>query len=356
MTVNHHEAKSARPAVRRTRTFRSLLVATAMLSLAACGGGDEIDRTASSGAAGPVVRVTGELQSAESAFFGPPAIPDVWNYTIAFMAPDGMPVQEGRPVLRFDTQDLMTRLRDKSNELNEKQKELERTQIVSRETIADLTLQVQEAEANLEKARLKADIPETLLAAREYRENQLLLERAQLQLSLRGEELAREKVIQATEVQILEREVAVLQGDVDRFRASIDSMTIKAPRQGVVIHVRDRRNNKMAVGDNVWGGRRVIEFPDLEQLEAHVEIPERESARVKVGQQVRFTMDAASDKVFLGEITALASVIHTRSISQPDKVFDATVRLVNPDTELMRPGMNIHAEVLIEPAREVAGL
>ena len=151
------------------RSFRTASLAMVGAALVACGAADGPDVAATAnGAAGPSVRVTGELQSAESAFFGPPAISDVWNYTIAYMAPDGMPVQEGRPVLRFDTQDLMTRLRDKSNELNEKQKELERTQIVSREVIADLTLQVQEAEADLEKSRLKADIPETLLAAREY--------------------------------------------------------------------------------------------------------------------------------------------------------------------------------------------
>jgi multidrug resistance efflux pump len=303
-----------------------------------------------------VVRVTGELQSADSAFFGPPAVPDIWNYTIAYLAPDGMPVPEGRPVLRFDTQELMTKLRDKKNALNEKQKELERVRIVARETLAELSLQVQEASADLEKARMKADIPESLLAARDYRENQLLLARATLQEALRKEELERERVIQATEVEILEREVAVLQGDADRYQASIDSMTLLAPRPGVVIHVRDRRNNKVSVGDNVWGGRRVVEFPNLDQLEAHVEIPEREAARVRVGQQVRFTLDAAPDKVFLGEITELASVIHTRSINQPDKVFDATVRLLNPDTELMRPGMNINADVLLESGQEVAGL
>lgn len=334
---------------------RASLAVLGALLLSACAEEAAPERVAAA-AAGATVKVTGELQSADSAFFGPPAIADVWNYTIAFMAPDGVPVEAGRPVLRFDTQELMTRLRDKSNELNEKQKELERTQIVAKEVIADLTLQVQEAEADLEKATMKADIPENLLAARDFRENQLLLQRAQLLLAQRREELDKEKVIQVTEVKILEREVDVLQGDVDRFRASIDSMTIMAPRPGVVIHVRDRRNNKMAVGDNVWGGRRVLEFPDLTKLEAHIEIPERESARVRVGQQVRFTMDAAPDKAFIGEITELASVIHTRSINQPDKVFDATVRLVNPDPELMRPGMNINAEILIDGPREVAGL
>ena len=303
-----------------------------------------------------VVKVTGELQSSNSYFFGPPAIQDMWNYTIAYMAPDGVAISEGRPILRFDTQELMTRLRDKNNALNEKQKELERTEILAREQLAELSLQVEQATADLDKARLKADIPEKLLAAREYRENQLILERATLNLALRKEELAKERIIQATEVDILEREVGVLQVEADRFKGSIESMTIKAPGEGVVIHVRDRRNNKMAVGDNVWGGRRVIEFPDLAKLEAHVEIPERESARVRVGQKVRFTMDAAPDKEFIGEILEVASVIHTRSTNQPDKVFDAKVKLVNPDTELMRPGMNINAEILLEESAQVVGL
>ena len=109
-------------------------------------------------------------------------------------------------------------------------------------------------------------------------------------MTLAQAELKKERVIQATEVKILEREVAVLELEAEKLQASIKSMTIMSPGAGVVIHVRDRRNNKMTVGDNVWGGRRVIEFPDLEKLEATVEIPERESARVRVGQQVRFSL------------------------------------------------------------------
>ncbi len=303
------------------------------------------------------VSVTGELQSANSRYFGPPAIADIWNYTISFMAPDGVEIDAGKPVLGFNTQELKTQLRDKNNELNEKRKELDRTRIIAKEQLAELSLSVEEAEADLDKAGLKAEIPANLLAARDYRENQLLLERAELELALRTEVLARERVVQATEVEILEREIAVLEVDADRIENSINSMTIMSPGPGVVIHVRDRRNNKMAVGDNVWGGRRVIEFPDMTQLEAHVEIPERESARIRVGQQVRFTMDAAPEKDFIGEITSLASVIHTRSTNQPDKVFDATVKLLNPDTEIMRPGMNINAEILLETTpSEVAGL
>jgi HlyD family secretion protein len=293
------------------------------------------------------VRVTGELRSASSRFFGPPAIPDTWNYTISFMAPDGAVVPSGTPILRFDAQDLMTKARDKGNALNEKEKELEKQLIIGKEQIAEHKLRVEEARAALDKAALKADIPEELLANRDFRENQLLLEHAKITLTLREEELRKEERIQQTEAEILEREIAVLKAEAGQLRSSISSMTIKAPDQGVVIHATDRRNNKHTVGDNVWMGRRVIEFPDLRQLEVYLEIPERESARIAVGQTVRFSLDAAPDKVFEGEITELASVVHTRSINQPAKIFDATVTLRNPDPELMRPGMSVNAEILL---------
>ena len=321
-----------------------------LFMLAACDSGTS--PTAPAGPDNPVVRVTGELRSSQSYYFGPPAVQDMWNYTIAYMAPDGEAVEEGKVILRFDTQELMTRMRDKGNALNEKQKELEKARIVARETLAESRLAAEESKAVLDKAVLKADIPADLLANRDYRENQILLELARLDYALRQEEVVKDEAIQRTEVEILEREVAVLQAEVNSLQSSIDSMAVKAPGNGVAIHVADRRHGKLAVGDNVWMGRRVMEFPDLNQLQAHLEIPERESARVRIGQQVRFSLDAVPDQQFFGQIVELASVIHTRSINQPEKVFDATVILNNADIDLMRPGMSVKAEILLDERGE----
>lgn len=292
-----------------------------------------------------VVRVTGEIESANSAFFGPPTVPNIWQYTISFMAPEGRIVKVGMPILKFDPQELITKLRDKSNALNEKQKQLEKQEIVAREIIAELKLKRQEAIANLDKAKLKADIPIELLASRDYREFKLILKQAELTRSLSDLDLEKEQRVQDTEIDILKREIAVLEGEVAQFRNSIESMTIKAASPGVVIYTVNHRNNKHEVGDNVWMGRRVMELPDLSQLQVHLEVPERESARIAVGQTVKFVVDAAPDQQFFGEITELASVIHTKSPNQPAKVFDATVSMRNPDSSIMRPGMSVSAEI-----------
>ena len=325
--------------------FHSFLCALLVLIIVSACSSDPDQNTPTNTPVLDTVRVTGEIESANSAFFGPPTVPNIWQYTISFMAPEGQVVQAGTPILKFDPQELTTQLRDKSNALNEKQKQFEKQEVVARDVIAELKLKRQEAISNLEKARLKADIPVELLASREYRENKLVLKQAELTLEASRQELQNEQRVQDTEIDILKREIAVLAGEVAQFQGSINSMTVKAAGDGVVIHTVDRRNNKHEVGDNVWMGRRVMELPDLSKLQVHLEVPERESARITIGQSVKFVMDAAPDQQFYGEIIELASVIHTKSRNQPARVFDATVSLKNPDASIMRPGMSVSAEI-----------
>lgn len=328
------------------RLATGLVMVAGMVSISGCSQDHDLS-AATNTESREVVRVTGEIESASSAFFGPPAVPNIWQYTISFMAKEGRKVKAGMPILKFDPQELMTQLRDKSNALNEKQKQLEKQEIVSREVIAELKLKQREADAELDKARLKADIPVELLASRDYKENKLILKQAELTLLMSAAVLQKEQRVQDTEITILKREIAVLEGEVAQFKSSVDSMTVKAAGKGVVIHTVDRRNNKHEVGDNVWMGRRVMELPDLSQLQVHLEVPERESARIAIGQAVKFVVDAAPDEQFYGEITELASVIHTRSRNQPARVFDATVSMQNPDLTIMRPGMSVSAEIYL---------
>jgi multidrug efflux pump subunit AcrA (membrane-fusion protein) len=329
------------------RFFFGIVVLASWVLAGGCS--SDLDESVSkSTATRDIVRVTGEIESASSAFFGPPTVPSIGQYTISFMAPEGRIVKAGSPILKFDPQQLVTQLRDKSNALNEKQKQLEKQEIVADEMIAELKLSLQEAIASLEKARLKADIPIELLASRDYRENKLLLKQAELTLVLREQELEKEQRVQDIEIDILEREIAVLHGEVSQLEGSIDSMTIKAAGPGVVIYTVNHRNDKHEVGDNVWRGRRVMELPDLSQLQVHLEVPERESARIEVGQRVKFVVEAAPDQQFYGEITELASVIHTKSRNQPARVFDATVSMNDPDSAIMRPGMSVSAEIYLD--------
>ena len=95
--------------------------------------------------ASQIVKVNGEVHSANSRNFGPPAVPKIWQYTIASMAADGTRVAKGEVVVQFDTQELKTKILTKSNALNEKEKQLLKQEILTRESLAELRLAVDQA-------------------------------------------------------------------------------------------------------------------------------------------------------------------------------------------------------------------
>ncbi|MCW8869345.1 MAG: efflux RND transporter periplasmic adaptor subunit [Proteobacteria bacterium] len=291
------------------------------------------------------ITTSGELVAVEKDSYSPPSIRRIWRYTIAFMADDGALVNPGQPVLMFKTDELQERLIDKQGELNIKRSELRSMQSSQVETLADKELAVEEMKKNLDKAKRKAELPQSVIALNDYKENQLNYELSQLQYqhALSDLQLTKEKI--ATELDILKANITKLDAEVKEVKSSIASMKVTAKRKGIIMHQTDHNNNKFAIGDQVWGGARVIEVADMENIIAQLEIKENDLSRVKEGQQVTFNMDAYPDIEFSGTITELSKVVRVKSQNQPSKILDAKVRIENPDNSIMRPNMSIKAHI-----------
>ncbi len=292
----------------------------------------------------------GELKAVETDSYSPPKVRRIWQYTIAFMADDGSQVNPGEPVLMFKTDQLRERLMDKQGELNIKQSELENVEVGKIETLQNKDLAIDEKKMLLDKAKRKAELPNSVIAQNEYQENQLNYELAQLeyQHAIDDRYLNEEKL--KTEVQILNANISKLDAEVKELRRSIKSMRIMSKRKGIVMHRTDNNNNKYAVGDSVWGGARVTEVADLDQIIAQLEIKENDMSRVKEGQQVSFVLDAYPDLEFTGIIDSLSKVVRTKSQNQPSKILDATVKINDLNLDIMRPGMSIKATILEDSA------
>lgn len=292
----------------------------------------------------------GELKAVETDSYSPPKVRRIWQYTIAFMAPDGSQVNPGQPVLMFKTDQLKERLMDKQGELNVKQSELKNTEVGKVETLQNKDLAVEEKKMLLDKAKRIAALPKSVIAQNDYQENQLNHELAKLeyQHAIDDRRLNEDKLI--TEIQILDANIAKLAAEVEELNNSIKSMRIMSKRKGIVMHKTDHSNNKYAVGDSVWGGARVTEVADLDQIIAQLEIKENDMSRVAVGQQVKFILDAYPDMEFNGKIESLSKVVRTKSKNQPSKILDAEVTIDNLNLEIMRPGMSIKATVLAAEA------
>jgi len=291
------------------------------------------------------IGTSGQLVAVEKDSYSPPNVRRIWRYTIAFMADDGSQVNPGQPILMFKTDEIQEQLMDKQGELSIKQSELKNKISAKVETLADKELAFEQTKMNLDKAKRKAQLPQSVIALNDYEENQLNYELAKLQYQHAQEDLRLNEEKIDTEIDILNANIIKLEADVAELQDSIKSMRIIAKRRGIIMHQTDNSNNKYAIGDQVWGGARVIEVADMDNIIAQLEIKENDVSRVKVDQKVTFNMDAYPDIEFSGTIFELSKVVRTKSQNQPSKILDAKVSINDPDKSIMRPNMSIKAKI-----------
>ena len=298
------------------------------------------------------VEVTGALEAFESDRFGPPQLPDVWDFKISMMAPEGTEVKKGRPVLGFDTSDLQRRLEQKTAERDEAQKQIEKKRADLALRTKDERLRLAEAEARMRKTALKLDSPADIIGVKERQEVELdfaLAKRETASIQSRLEALDRAA---AAEIRLLESKQQRAAQIVATTQASIRSMTILAPRDGTVIYVTGHRGDKKKIGDTCWRMERVIEIPDLTRMLGKGEVDEVDAGRVSVGQRVSFRLDAHPDEVFHGTITnAGTTVQQKRGTRDPLKVLRVDVAMDRTDPAKMRPGMRFKGTIELQRIR-----
>ena len=119
------------------------------------------------------VEVTGVLASMQSDILGPPQIPDVWDFKISMLAPEGTDVKKGRPVLAFDTTNLQRRLDDNQAVADQARKEIEKQRANVAVQREDRKLELAEAEARMRKSALKLEAPPDIIGVKERKEVEL---------------------------------------------------------------------------------------------------------------------------------------------------------------------------------------
>lgn len=322
------------------------MIGCMVLALTACSGGADWHRVERARVEYSV-EATGQLVSSDTAVLMPPVVKNTWNFTIAFMAPEGSVVAAGMPVLGFDDKQVADQLQQRRGELEEKRREAERATLTHAQTAQDDALELARLASESERATRKAEQPADAVAGLEYRKLQIDAQRAQRVLELYRLRMAQSARARALERELLESELQRLGLEVQRLEAELARFRVAAPRAGMVIHRNNWEGNKLIVGQQVWLGQEVMEIPDLGRMRARVQIPEREAARVRLGQVARIRLEAARDRVFSGRIVSLGDVFRQKSETQPAVVFDAEIEIDAPDPGLMRPGMAATAEIVI---------
>jgi multidrug resistance efflux pump len=302
---------------------------------------------------GPIedlVLMTGQLDAAESAVLVAPRTSN-WTATVRWMEEDGTRVKAGDKVLEFDNSALVSQLEEKRLAALQAENALVRQQAEDAIVTAEKEFAVEQQRITHEKARINADVEADLLAERDHQERRLALERAEVALQQARDALAAHLEGTALTTRIKRLELDTARRDIQAVEAEIDSMVLKAPRDGILIVAEHwREGRKIKVGDTLWPSMTVIKLPDLSVMNVIAQLSDVDDGRIAAGMKATCVLDAYPDIELPGTVKEISPVAKEPSRDSLIRSFQVTIALDRTDPERMRPGMSV--KVMVH-AREV---
>ncbi|HKG21888.1 MAG TPA: efflux RND transporter periplasmic adaptor subunit [Blastocatellia bacterium] len=234
-------------------------------------------------------------------------------------------------------------------------------QLIAQLDPADYQLRVEQAEAALAQARARVGLsPEgsnsrvDLEKTGTVRAAQAVLDEARLKRA-RSEQLVRQGVLSRAELDSVEaeykvaesrfqdaveevrnRQAVVLQrySEVEIARKQLSDTNVYAAFDGVV------QEKLVNFGEYLAGGAPVVKIVRMNPLKLRVEVPERDSRSVRIGQQMRVTVEG-DPNVYSGRIARISPTLGTES-----RTLIVEGEVVN--TGLLKPGSFVRANIVTD--------
>lgn len=335
---------------------RYLLSLLYIFVLVGCNGDDRQTLTVKKGDITLAIHTTGELASAQTIELGPPVVKYTWQHKLSYLIAEGTWVEAGQRVMAFDAQQQFSRLRDLEHALATERQRFESQSLDAEQEREQLELDLAEAKMELDKATLKSSNVDDLMARLEVEKLKIDREIAELNYAMAG--FRQKNRLQQMNVnqEITESEVERLTAEVNEQKAAIEAMSVKAPRDGIVVYKPNNDGEKPAEGDQFSVIQKVIEIPDLNSLIVETAIAEQLAYKVKRGDRVEIRLDAVPERTFTGKVQSLGNIVRVKSRREPSKVFDAEVMIEDPDIEALRPGMAARLSIVQRVENDAAAI
>ena len=293
------------------------------------------------------ITTTGELRAKESTkIYGPSSAREagIWDTKVTRIVPEGTVVEEGDFVAELDRSALDGKIRDGLLTIQKAESQFTQAQL-------DCTLTLSNARDELINLRFAQEERKLSLDQAAY-EAPSIQRQAEIDFdrAVRNYEQAvknyETKVKQAeAKMSEVSADLTKEQQKMEMFRKIMAEFTVTAPKSGMLVYQRMFGGQKVAVGSNVSMWDPVVgTLPNLDVMESLTYVNEVDIQKIKVGQQVRISLDAVSDKSLNGVVTQVANIGESRPNSD-SKVFEVILEVTDRDTTL-RPAMTTSNQII----------
>ena len=158
--------------------------------------------------------------------------------------------------------------------------------------------------------------------------------------------------VRPQEIQAMRARVSRLESRQRFLEEQLELLTVQSPVAGVI--ATPQRQLRALEGQLVTKGELIVSVYDFRAVTAHIAIPEKEMADLRVGQEVALRARAYPSETFYGTVTAIATAAQGTAAGAPaaaaadppgrGTTFIVTTRIRN-DLLLLKPGMTGQAKV-----------
>lgn len=293
------------------------------------------------------IETTGELEAKNSVkILGPSGLRNfqIWQVTIQNIVDEGTVVKKGDWVATLDRSEFQ-------NKFTAKQIELEKANSKFIQTQLDTTLQMRQSRDELINLKYGVEEKDIILQQSKFeppatvKQAEINLEKAQRAYDQAVENYKIKKNQNVEKMREVGAELRKVQGELAGMTTVLESFSVLAPEDGMVIYEKDWDGKAIKAGSqiNMWDPT-VATLPDLTLMQSKTYVNEVDVRKVKSGQQVDVGLDAYPDKKLRGTVTRVANVGEQRPNSDA-KVFEVSVEIQGVDPTL-RPSMTTSNKII----------
>ena len=216
-----------------------------------------------------------------------------------------------------------------------------------------MRLQLEEAKADLDKLENKLSQQEDLESRIMVEETRMRRDLARVKYELLQKKADVQEQSGRLDLQLSRSNENHYKSQIDRLMDAMDSLTVRAPVSGVVIHRKGWNGQGKQIGDNIHLLDVVIDLPDLKTLRLKAMVDEVDAGKIKEGQPALIQVDAVQGRVTDGVVDEISSILKQASADRPLKIAETFIRLTEEDLGQMRPGMSAKAQIEVDRFKDV---
>lgn len=313
--------------------------------------------TVQSGSFEEVIECKGEINSADVVEI---KIPDiladnslrVHSYRIVDIVDEGKMVKKGDFIAQLDQSQLMTRMREVSEELERLNADLKNAIIDSTVTLTQLREDIKDAQLDLEYNKI--DLEQSVYESEAYqRKVQMNYQKAEIGIEHKKRNYLMEVGNRKLRILRLQNYVESRKEELLKIQTAISSCRITSPDSGIVMLAKSPfEGKKYKRNDYCYSYMPVLAvLPNLNEANSEVYVKEIDISKIAVGDSARISFDALEGVTLKGKVLWVASMGEDHKDFDM-KVFKVFIRLDETDPGL-KPAMTSNNEIIVSNLENV---